>query len=103
MSAEDLAKGIALLEDPEVQAQVADGDLSSFAGLDLTEEEAGLIEGAASEYPEVIGHDIRAGLLNLNMGLKIDQKITVDTQDVTVNKAKTAEKAYTQMDGYIRQ
>jgi hypothetical protein len=101
MSAEDLAKGIAALEDDEVRTAVADGDLSAFEGLELTEEEVGLLEGAASDYPDVVGFDIRGGLMNLGVAptLKIDDI----TQDVTVNKAKTADKAYAQMDAYIKQ
>ncbi len=99
MSAEDLARGIAALEDDDVRAAVAGGDLSAFARLSLTAEEVDLIEGAASDYPDVVGFDIRAGLLNLGLpALKIDP-----TPDITVNKAKTADKAYTQMDGYIKQ
>ena len=36
--------------------------------------------------------------------VKVDAaKVSEITQDVTVNKAKTADKAFTQMDGYIRQ
>ena len=36
--------------------------------------------------------------------VKVDAaKVFEITQDVTVNKAKTADKAFTQMDGYIRQ
>ena len=102
MSAEDLAKGIEALEDDEVRSAVADGDLSAFAALELTDEEVGLLEGAASEYPEVVGFDIRAGLLSMHIPL--GQKVAGEiTQDITVNKAKTADKAYTQMDGYIKQ
>lgn len=105
MSADDLAKGIEALEDDEVRAAVGGGDLSAFAGLELTDEEVALLEGAADEYPEVVGLDIRAGLLGLNAGVKLNPTAagaTPITQDVTANKAKTAEKAFQQMDGYIR-
>ncbi len=101
MSAEDLTKGIAALEDDGVRAAVVEGDLSAFEGLELTEEEVGLLEGAASDYPDVVGFDIRAGLLNL--GLSPTFKIDAATPDVTVNKAKTADKAAAAMDAYLRQ
>ncbi len=101
MSAEDLAKGIAALEDDDVRSAVVEGDLSAFGGLELTDEEIGLLEGAASDYPDVVGFDIRAGLMNL--GIPVAWKIDAVSQDITVNKAKTADKAYTQMDGYIKQ
>lgn len=103
MSAEDLAKGMALLEHDEVQARVAEGDLSDFAGLELTEEEIGLLEAAMANFPEVVGFDIRAGLMQFNLAIKLEQKGFGITQDVTVNKAKTADKAFQAMDGYIRQ
>ena len=103
MSAEDLAKGMALLEDEAVQGRVAEGDLTDFAGLTITEEEATLLEAAASEYPEVVGHDIRFGLAQFGLVQKVDTGSAFEaTPDVTVNKAKTADKAFTAMDGYIR-
>jgi len=101
MSAEDLTRAIEALEDEAVRDRVAEGDLADFAELDLTDEEIALVEGAASEYPEVVGFDIRLGLMNLAHPL--GQKGAVAGQDVTVNKAKTADKAYQQMDGYIKQ
>jgi hypothetical protein len=101
MSAEDLATGIAALEDDDVRSAVVEGDLSAFEGLELTDEELGLLEAAASDYPDVVGFDIRAGLMNL--GIPIAWKIDTAPADITVNKAKTADKAYTQMDAYIKQ
>ncbi len=82
MSAEDLAKGIEALEDDGVRAQVVEGDLSAFTGLELTEEEQALLEAAASEYPEVVGFSIQMGLLNLDPGFEqqgaFDQELTFD-------------------------
>ena len=104
MSADDLAKGIEALEDDDVRAAVVEGDLSAFEGLELTEEEVGLLEGAASDYPDVVGFDLRAGLMNL--GAPIGQKVvpTFDPiQDVTLNKQKAATKAAEAADGYLRQ
>jgi hypothetical protein len=103
MSAEDLTTGIAALEDDDVRTAVAAGDLSAFAQLDLTDEEIGLLEAAASDYPDVVGFDIRAGLFGLGQPAAFKGNLFDVSQDVTVNKAKTADKAYTQMDGYIKQ
>jgi hypothetical protein len=102
MSAADLTKGIEALEDEEIRAQVVDGDLSAFAELDLDDEEVVLLEGAASEYPEVVGFDIRAGLFNRNnpMGQKVG--VFDVAQDITVNKAKTADKNAAAMDAYLK-
>jgi hypothetical protein len=100
MAAEDLSRAIEALEDEEVRDRVAGGDLADFAELELTDEEIALVEGAASEYPEVVGFDIRMGLMNLAHPL--GQKGGVAGQDVTVNKAKTADKAAAAADAYIR-
>ena len=78
------------------------GDLSAFAELELTDEEVTLLEAAASEYPEVVGFDIRAGLAGLGFS-PVGSKIEMDaSQDVTVNKAKSADKAYNAMNKYLR-
>jgi hypothetical protein len=103
MSAEDLTKGIEALEDEEVRAAVADGDLSAFAGLELTGEEVALLEGAASDYPEVFGFDIRAGLMNMNLMMGVKLHGPGSAADITTNKAKTADKAAQQMDAYLKQ
>ncbi len=55
MSAQDLAKGLRTLDDESVREKVAAGDLAAAGSLDLTEEEEGLLRGAADDYPEVAG------------------------------------------------
>lgn len=55
MSAQDLAKGLVALDDDEVRQKVAAGELPAAGALDLTEEEQGLLRGAAEDYPEVAG------------------------------------------------
>jgi len=55
MSAEDLAQGLRAIDDEDVRHKVAAGDLSAAGDLDLTDEEAGLLRGAADDYPEVAG------------------------------------------------
>ena len=48
----------------------------------------------------MVAFDINAGLLSIGPALRI--KIANVAQDVTVNKAKTADKAFQAMDAYIR-
>ncbi len=55
MSAEDLAQGLRAIDEEDVRQKVAAGDLSAAGDLDLTNEEAGLLRGAADDYPEVAG------------------------------------------------
>jgi len=55
MSAEDLAQGLRAIDEEDVRHKVAAGDLSAAGALDLTDEEAGLLQGAADDYPEVAG------------------------------------------------
>ena len=56
MSAQDLYDALKLIDgDPAVCEQVAGGDLSAVAELDLSDEEKGLLQGAADDYPEVAG------------------------------------------------
>ena len=55
MSAEDLAQGLRAIDEEDVRQKVAAGDLSAAGDLDLTDEEAGLLRGAADDYPEVAG------------------------------------------------
>ena len=100
MSEEDFAKAVRSLMDEDVRAKVAGGDFLPFAGLELTDEQRGLLEGAATDFPEVVGNDLHLTLLGVH--LNPTHKVNEITQDVTVNKAKTADKAFTQMDDYIR-
>jgi hypothetical protein len=55
MSAEDLALGLRAIDEEDVRQKVAAGDLSAAGDLELTKEEAGLLQGAADDYPEVAG------------------------------------------------
>jgi hypothetical protein len=55
MSAEDLARGLRAIDEEDVRQKVAAGDLSAAGDLELTDEEAGLLKGAADDYPEVAG------------------------------------------------
>jgi len=55
MSAEDLARGLRAIDEEDVRRKVAAGDLSAAGDLELTDEEAGLLRGAADDYPEVAG------------------------------------------------
>jgi hypothetical protein len=101
MSEKDFAEAVQqLVDDEEVRAKVAAGDLSPFEHLDLDDEQRALLEGGASEFPEVVGNDINVTFLGLQVNLP--KKIRTIHQDVTVNKAKTADKAYTAMDGFIK-
>ena len=93
MSKEDLVKAIDALADDDVRDAVAAGGASAAGAFDLTEEEQGLLVAFAGEEPEVVGYAINSQLFSL-------QKVKV--QDVTVNKAKTADKAFQAMDAYIR-
>ena len=99
MSAEDLARGIAALEDDRVRTAVAGGDLSAAGVLDLTDEERALLQAAADDEADVVGFGIHTSLLGFGPGTN---KVGAITQDVTVNKAKTADKAAQAMDAYIR-
>jgi hypothetical protein len=103
MSEKDLALGFAALEDEEVRAKVAKGDFAAAGDLDLTDEEQELLQAAAASDAEVVGYGFDMNLLGLtgNPAARPGQKLTV-AQDVTVNKAKTADKAFNAMDGYIR-
>jgi len=62
MSAEDLAQGLRAIDQEDVRHKVAAGDLAAAGDLDLTEEEAGLLRGAADDYPEVAGFAFEAYL-----------------------------------------
>lgn len=55
MSADDLAQGLRAIDEEDVRQKVAAGDLAAAGELDLTDEEAGLLRGAADDYPEVAG------------------------------------------------
>ena len=55
MSAEDLARGLRAIDEEDVRQKVAAGDLSAAGDLELNDEEAGLLKGAADDYPEVAG------------------------------------------------
>ena len=99
MSVEDLEAGIRALEDDEVRARVADGDLVAAGDLDLTDEEQGLLAAFASDYPEVVGFDITTSLLNIGTVRPGDLS---EVQGVTRNKAKTADKAQQAMLDYLR-
>lgn len=97
MPEQDFADAVQrLVDDEDLRAKVAAGDLSAFDGLDLDDEQRALLEGGASDFPEVVGNDINVCFLGVEIHVKSAQ------QDVTVNKAKTADKAFNAMDGYIR-
>jgi hypothetical protein len=55
MSAEDLAQGLRAIDEEDVRRSVAAGDLAAAGALNLTDEEARLLRGAADDYPEVAG------------------------------------------------
>jgi len=55
MSADDLARGMRAIDDEDVRQKVAAGDLSAAGDLELADEEAGLLQGSADDYPEVAG------------------------------------------------
>jgi hypothetical protein len=97
MSERDLERGMASLADNEVRAKVADGDLAAPGELELTDEEQALLQAAASDEADVVGFGINTGLL----GFSPTQKVA--GFEVTVNKARTADKAHAQMDSYIKQ
>lgn len=56
MSAEDLAIAIEALDEESVRAKVAAGDVAAVGDLNLSDEEQALLQGAADEYPEVVGY-----------------------------------------------
>ncbi len=62
MSAEDLAKGLALLDDDDIRGRRRRRPVGVLADLVLTDEEAALLDAAADSEPEVVGHGISAGL-----------------------------------------
>lgn len=101
MSADDLARGIEALDDEEVRAKVAEGDLSAAGDLELTDDEQALLVAAASDEPDVVGFGINTGLLGLGGDALAGHKVT-GTPGTTVNKAKTADKAFKAMDAYIK-
>ena len=101
MSAQDLKKGLEALGDDDVRAKVADGDVAAAGELELTEEEQGLLVGAASDEPEVVGHLMGAGLLGLTTAPQLSTGRNV-ANDVTVNKAKTADKQHAAMMNVIK-
>ena len=101
MSIEDLDAGFEALADEAIRERVVTGDIAAAGELELTDSERLVLEAAASHYPEVIGHDLRTNIFTMAPHLR--QKILFEiTQDVTVNKAKTADKAFSAMDAYIR-
>lgn len=101
MSADDLARAIETLDDEEVRAKVADGDLSAAGELELTEDERALLVAAASDEPDVVGFGINTGLLGLGGDALAGHKGT-GLPPATANKAKTADKAYQAMDAYLK-
>jgi len=100
MAEQDLAQGIEALQDEEVRARVAAGDVAAAGALELTEEEQELLIAAASDEAEVVGFGINTSLLGFG---PVGHKGSADiSQDVTVNKAKTADKAAQAMHDYLR-
>ena len=60
---------------------------------------------AGEEEEDVRGYTLGAmwPIASTSLGVKVNAATTYEiAQDVTVNKAKTADKAFTAMDGYIR-
>jgi hypothetical protein len=56
MSAEDLVKGLKLIEaDDDLRERVGAGDLTGLGDLDLSDEERFLLTGAADDFSEVAG------------------------------------------------
>ena len=55
MAAEDVGKGLEAMGDDGIREQVAGGDFSALSDLDLTEEEQGILVGAAADFPDVEG------------------------------------------------
>lgn len=103
MSAEDLTRGFAALEDDEVRAAVTAGDLAAAGELDLDDEEQALLRAAASDESDVVGFGIHAGLLGFGPTAgRTSSKIFEITQDITVNKAKTADKAAQALNAYLK-
>lgn len=99
MSDQDFATAVQrLVDDESIRTKIAAGDFSPFEHLDLDDEQRSLLEGGASDFPEVVGNDISFNFLGVQVAFKPQ-----GAQDVTVNKAKTADKAYQAMDGYIKQ
>jgi len=99
MSEADLIKGIEALEDDGIRRKVAAGDVSAAGDLDLDGEEQLLLVAAADDEAEVVGHAINLDLLRVRVQSKIAHKVD---SGATVNRAKTADKAFQAMDAYIR-
>lgn len=58
MAQQDLDRAIALLNDETVRTQIAGGDLSAVADIELTGDELALLADAVDDLPEVTGHNI---------------------------------------------
>lgn len=95
MSSDDLQRGLEALEDDDIRRRVAGGDLAAAGPLDLVDYEQALLRAAASDYPEVVGFDVR------NWATLLVHKVKVDGPGIA-NKAKTADKAFQAMSAYIK-
>jgi len=89
-------------------------DEYAHVGAALADKYRAFLEGLTGEELALYGASVGAGADNDTEGFAVfgvvktpiaktasDQMVTV-LQDVTVNKAKTADKAFQQMDAYIR-
>lgn len=55
MSVDDLVEGLRAIENADVRASVAAGDVSAAGKLELNDEERQLLIGAAEDFPQVLG------------------------------------------------
>ena len=58
MDQEELRQAIEAIGNPELRAQVADGNFDSLVGIHLSDEERGLLRAVANDDPEVAGFDL---------------------------------------------
>jgi hypothetical protein len=60
MAREDVRHALVAMDDDDVRAQLAAGDFSGVAELDLTADEQSMVQNAANDYPEVAGFSVNS-------------------------------------------
>jgi hypothetical protein len=87
MTKEALIEGLRAIDDDDVRKRVAAGDIAAAGTLDLTDEETGLLRGAAEDYPEVAGFAFDAYLTIKMTGVE-GSSGTTSSEALSLNFAK---------------